>query len=164
MLMRVVALTSAAAFLVAGVATGHLVERGDPDDVTGRFDISRSSVSHSDKLVLEMVVRRALKRSDFTGGNFFRWELDTTEDDATDYAVHLVARRRDGILRMRCQIHELGNVGQVFARSRGRIDGRRGLCPVDPSLVAGLPEQWWVATKYGEVFDRAPNSGAYYQH
>jgi hypothetical protein len=126
-------------------AGGHEVINRDPDDTQGQFDIRWTKMDRTQtKVILKMKVTGELQKSDFTGGNYFQWGLDTEPESRTaplqvnpaDYWVYLESRMRNGRRVMRCIVFdEEGRVGGVADDLGTHV----GTCPIRKDLIKGPP-------------------------
>jgi hypothetical protein len=133
----------------------------DPDDTPGQFDIRKTQMAHPDRVVFQTRVTGELQKSDFAGGNFFFWSIETRGGDQLDFTVALERIRRNGRARMKCAVIRHADKPVVVDRFGGRLDGHTGICRIPQNKIDGVPREWNASTLYGENFDAAPDIGRY---
>ena len=154
-------------------AQAHKVVVTDGDDVTGKFDMSETSMDHTtEKIILSTKVRSSIQPANFTEGNYFSWRAYTETETTARFQgplqwaweLYLEARQSEiarsvqgGELRMKCFVFTME--GQVY-KGRGLLTERRGTCKIPRSLFGGLPDAFSAHTSYDGKLDNAPNDGS----
>ena len=175
---RLLVATAAVGLILSALsASADQVGTTDPDDVTGRFDISETAMDHPpDKVVFSTTVFGTIAKRHFTNGNYFQW-IATTDGASTATSASVLGDPLywylyfEGVLpfsasasagggtneiRMKCFVFLNG---QREYRGRGRITEHKGTCKIPRSVFGGVPNHFQASSIFNGNVDNAPDEG-----